>query len=62
MGFECLQKYGDKFLAVYRWDEPGGDQIGDDQYQIVHNADNYSLAADDYVDGLSIPIKLLPKY
>jgi hypothetical protein len=23
----AMQKYGDKFLAVYRWDEPGGDQI-----------------------------------
>ena len=52
----AMQKYGDKFLAVYRWDEPGGDQIGADQYQIVQSADNYSQAAGDYVSGLSVPI------
>ena len=39
------EKYGDKFLAVYRWDEPGGDQIDHSKYQEVKAAQNYTDAA-----------------
>jgi hypothetical protein len=45
-------KYGDKFLAVYRWDEPGGDQIDSSRYKEVHSATNYTDAAQQYVDVL----------
>jgi hypothetical protein len=46
-------KYGDKFLAVYRWDEPGGDQIDSSRYKEVHSAANYADAAQQYADVLS---------
>jgi hypothetical protein len=49
---DAMLKYGDKFLAVYRWDEPGGDQVDASRYQIVRNATTYSVAANDYVNGL----------
>ena len=32
---DAKEKYGDKFVAVYRWDEPGGDQIDHSKYQEV---------------------------
>ncbi len=49
---DAMQKYGNKFLAVYRWDEPGGDQIDASRYQLVRNATDYSDAAAGYVNGL----------
>ncbi len=48
----AMQRYGDKFLAVYRWDEPGGDQIDHSKYQEVKNASSYTEAAQSYVDVL----------
>ena len=49
---DAMEKYGDKFLAVYRWDEPGGDQIDHSRYQEVKNASSYTEAAQSYVDVL----------
>ena len=50
-------KYGEKFLAVYRWDEPGGDQIDSSRYKEVHSAANYADAAQQYADVLSPEIE-----
>jgi hypothetical protein len=49
---DAMQKYGSKFLAVYRWDEPGGDQIDHSRYQIVYNASTISEAASNYTSTL----------
>lgn len=49
---DAMAKYGEKFLAVYRWDEPGGDQIDASKYQLVRNATNYSQVADSYESSL----------
>jgi hypothetical protein len=51
------QKYGDKFLAVYRWDEAGGDQIDRSKYQEVLQAQNLSDAANQYAGVLNEPIQ-----
>jgi hypothetical protein len=53
----AMQKYDDKFLAVYRWDEPGGDQIDHSKYQEVKVAQNYTDAATQYVNVLKEPVQ-----
>ncbi len=54
---DAKTKYGEKFLAVYRWDEAGGDQLDRSRYQEVKSASSYAEAADGYVDVLSPEIK-----
>lgn len=51
------EKYGDKFLAVYRWDEAGGDQLDRSKYQEVTNASSYAEAAQKYTAVLNPEIK-----
>ena len=47
------QQWGDNFLGLYSYDEPGGHQIdADHPYMIVPEADNYSDATDRYVNSL----------
>ena len=46
---DAKERYGEKFLAVYRWDEPGGDQLDRSKYQEVKNASDYADAAAQYI-------------
>jgi hypothetical protein len=49
------QKWSDRFLGLYSYDEPGGHQIDHDApYMVVTEADNYSDAADKYVENLTL--------
>ena len=50
---DAKERYGEKFLAVYRWDEPGGDQLDRSKYQEVKNASDYADAAAQYISVLS---------
>jgi len=50
---DAKAKYGEKFVAVYRWDEPGGDQLDNSRYQEVKSVSSYSDAASKYVSVLS---------
>jgi hypothetical protein len=50
---DAKARYGDKFLAVYRWDEAGGDQLDGSRYREVTSARDFSDAAQQYVDVLS---------
>lgn len=54
---DAKARYGDKFVAVYRWDEPGGDQLDRSRYQEVTSAENYAQAAEKYVSVLSPEIR-----
>jgi hypothetical protein len=47
------QQWPNKFLGLYSYDEPGGHQIDQDRpYMIVPEADNYTDAANTYVQNL----------
>ena len=54
---DAMERYGNKFLAVYRWDEPGGDQLDRSKYQEVKNATDYTDAATQYINVLKEPVQ-----
>ena len=49
---KAQQKYGDGFMGLYRYDEPGGDQLENPRSRFVQNATNYAQAAADFTEIL----------
>lgn len=49
---KAKQKYGEKFLGVYRYDEPGGTQLDKGSPTLVENATSYDDAATRFTEGL----------
>ena len=59
---QAKQTYGDQFLGVYRYDEPGGDQLSKVDSRFVKNATNYADAASQYTSGLKAIIDYYRNY
>jgi hypothetical protein len=59
---EAKQKYGDRFLGVYRFDEPGGNQVDKGNPMLVKNATSYADAAATYTKDLGIIVNYYSDY
>jgi hypothetical protein len=50
---DAQTKYGEKFLGIYKIDEPGGNQLENGPSQIINNTASYTQTAQAYVGNLS---------
>jgi hypothetical protein len=49
---DARTRWEQRFLGLYAYDEVGGNQIDQTEYRLIEKADNYTDAADKYVNNL----------
>jgi hypothetical protein len=56
------QRYGDRFLGIYKIDEPGGNQLDFTQSAIINDTISYTQTAQSYVGNLSTMVNYYGSY
>ncbi|MFA5364045.1 MAG: hypothetical protein WC325_02560 [Candidatus Bathyarchaeia archaeon] len=59
---EAKQRWGDRFLGIYLFDESGGRQVDRNEYRFVESADNYTDASEKYVGVLDQSLRVYVDY
>lgn len=59
---DAQDKYGEQFLGIYRYDEPGGHQIDGGPSMLIENASSYEEVSRSYVGNLSSIVNFYLNY